>query len=128
MELFHLLLDHGTQIRRTVTARPDGVETLTESDDANLADKLRVHVASMAARLRDVSPIHMRDPLFREVFAHAGEIAMTITNTPNGIKVVETSADPYVVKLIQAHAAVISLFAKNGRSEAMKDHDVPMRD
>jgi hypothetical protein len=47
--------------------------------------------------------------------------------TPRGVRVVETSADPYVVKLIQAHADVVTLFVKNGRAEMMKNHDVPPR-
>jgi hypothetical protein len=46
---------------------------------------------------------------------------------PRGIRVTETSTDPYVVKLIQAHAEVLNAFIKNGRAEAMKNHDVPSR-
>jgi hypothetical protein len=38
---------------------------------------------------------------------------------------VETSSDPYVVRLVQAHAEVLNQFIKNGRAEAMKNHDVP---
>jgi high-affinity K+ transport system ATPase subunit B len=37
----------------------------------------------------------------------------------------EASRDPYVVKLIQAHAQVVSAFIANGRSEMMKNHPVP---
>jgi uncharacterized protein len=52
---------------------------------------------------------------------------MVREQTPKGIRVVETSTDPYVVKLIQAHAEVVSQFIKNGRAEAMKNHEVPSR-
>ena len=45
--------------------------------------------------------------------------------TANGSKVTETSTDPYVVKLIQAHAEVLNKFIKHGHSEAMKNHEVP---
>lgn len=127
MEVFHFLLDRGKDIRRTITVRPDGVETLTESDDAAVVDQLRVHVVSMSARVAEKRPIHMRDPLFAEVFRHAALIDMTHENTPKGVKVVETSKDPYVAKLIQAHAEVVSLFIRNGRAEAMKNHEVPAR-
>jgi hypothetical protein len=43
------------------------------------------------------------------------------------VRVVETSQDPYVVKLLQAHAEVVSAFIANGRSEMMKNHTLPAR-
>ena len=122
---FHFLLDHRSEIRRTVTNLPDGVETLTESDVPEVASRLKTHVAAMYARLEAKRPIHQRDPLFREVFAHADQIAVTITPTSNGLRVVETSSDPAVAKLVQAHAEVVNGFLKNGMSEMMKDHPVP---
>ena len=128
MQLFHELLDNGAKIRRTVTARADGVETLTESDDPAIAAKIQAHVASMYGRLTDGRPIHMRDPLFQAIFEHASQIAFAHERTATGIKIVETSTDPYVVKLIQAHADVLNLFIKNGRAEMMKNHDVPAKD
>ena len=127
MGLIHELLDNGSRIQRTVTVRPDGVETLTESDDPELAKKIRAHVDSMYDRVENVKPIHMRDPLFRAIFEHASKIVMVREQTAKGIKVVETSTDPYVVKLIQAHAEVVSRFIENGRAEAMKNHEVPSR-
>lgn len=125
MELFHRLLDNGAKIRRQVTRRADGVESLTESDDPELARALQAHVSSMSARVKEARPIHQRDPLFREVFAHASSITLTHESTPKGVRVVETSADPYVVTLIQAHADVVTAFIANGRAEATKDHPVP---
>jgi hypothetical protein len=81
----------------------------------------------MYARVKEARPIHRRDPLFRAVFEHASQIAMRHDLTPKGVRVIETSTDPYVVKLIQAHAEVVNLFVKNGRAEMMKNHDVPAR-
>lgn len=127
MELFHYLMDHGSEIRRTITKLPNGVDTRTESDNADVAARIQVHVRSMAARVEEARPIHMRDPLFREIFANADKITMTHENTPAGVRVVETSPDPYVARLIQAHAEVVSLFIKNGRREAMTNHEVPSR-
>ncbi len=125
MQWIHELLDNGAKIRRTVTRRADGVETLTESDDPGLTQTLQAHVASMAARIKESRPIHMRDPLFRAIFEHASKITLTHELTAHGIKVTETSTDPYVVILIQAHADVLNAFIKNGRAEAMTDHEVP---
>ena len=41
---------------------------------------------------------------------------------------IETSKDAYVVKLLQAHAEVVSAFLANGMSEMMKNHPVPSRE
>ncbi len=115
MQLFHQLLDNGSKIRRQVTQRPDGVESLTESDDPAIAKAIQAHVESMSARVTQARPIHQRDPLFREVFRHADKITMVYEATAGGVKVTETSTDPYVAKLIQAHAEVVTKFIANGR-------------
>jgi hypothetical protein len=127
MQLIHELLDNGSTVTRTVTLRADGVETLTESDDPAIAKAIQTHVASMYDRVTENRPIHMRDPLFRAIFEHASQITFSHAPTPRGIRVTETSSDPYVVKLIQAHAEVVSAFIENGRAEAMKNHEVPTR-
>jgi hypothetical protein len=126
MEIFHFLLDNRTSITRTVTQIPDGVDTLTESDDPAIAGKIRDHVTAMKTRLTENRPIHMRDPLFAEIFANADKVEMTIEETEKGVRVRETSEDDYVAKLIQAHAEVIDKFLENGRSEARKNHEVPV--
>jgi hypothetical protein len=126
MSTIHELLDNGAKVTRTVTMRPDGVETLTESDDPALAKTIQAHVVSMYGRVAEGRPIHIRDPLFRAIFEHASQITMAHHMTPRGIRVTETSTDLYVVKL-QAHAEVLNAFIKNGRTEAMKNHDVPAR-
>jgi hypothetical protein len=128
MALFHYLLDHRQQITRTVTQRADGVETVTESADPKIVAKMREHVASMEKRIKERRPIHARDPLFAEIFRNAGKVNMKTENTQTGIKVVETSDDPYVAKLIQSHAEVVSLFLKNGHAEMRKDHALPKRE
>jgi uncharacterized protein len=127
MQQFHFLLDNGPRINRVVTVRPDGVESVTESDDPTIAKTIQEHVSSMSARVKEARPIHQRDPLFQEVFRNADKIVMQYERTPKGVKVVETSTDPYVAKLIQAHAEVVTAFIANGRAEAMKNHAVPER-
>lgn len=127
MTLIHGLFDSRERITRKVTMRADGVESVTESDDPAVVKLIQDHVASMSARVEQARPIHQRDPLFQEIFKHTKLIAMTYERTPNGLKVVETSTDPYVVKLLQAHAEVVSAFIANGHAEAMKNHPVPDR-
>ncbi|WP_170229737.1 hypothetical protein [Polyangium fumosum] len=50
---------------------------------------------------------------------------MTIEPTPKGVRVVETSTDPQVVALIQAHADVVTAFLEHGHVEIRKIHPVP---
>lgn len=126
-EVFFFLLEHRNAIRRKVTKQADGVVTVTESNKPEVADQIRDHVASMYDRVENVNPIHMRDPLFREIFRHAKKIKMEMEETPQGVRVTETSEDPYVAELIKAHADVVSLFIKNGHVELHKNHALPKR-
>ncbi|WP_237226798.1 DsrE family protein [Rubinisphaera sp. JC750] len=124
-DVFHFLLEHHEQIRRKVTNRPDGVETVTESDNPDVTAKIQEHVGQMARRVHDGDPIRMRDPLFAELFRHADEIKINYEKTKQGVKVTETSTNPRVVQLIQAHAVVVSDFVERGFGEASKQHEVP---
>lgn len=124
-DLFHGLLERRADIRREIKMTQQGVETLTESDKPDVAAAIQQHVASMEKRVKDKQPIHLRDPLFVEVFRHAEKIKFVSEKTKKGMRVTESSDDPYVVKLIQAHAEVVSLFIKNGFEEARRNHDPP---
>jgi hypothetical protein len=124
-DVFHFLLQNHGKIKRRVKNIDNGVETLTESKDPEIAAKIQEHVAAMYKRVEERNPIHMRDPLFAAVFRNTDKIEMEFENTKNGIRVVETSEDPYVAKLIQAHAEVVNLFVKNGHLEARMNHAVP---
>ncbi len=125
MQDFHFLIANRDAIRRSVTYRPDGVETLTESDDPAIAGKIREHVSAMSRRMKEGRPIHRRDPLFAEIFAHADAIDIVTEPTASGLRVTETSADPAVVRLVQRHADVVSLFIQNGMREMMTNHEPP---
>ena len=76
----------------------------------------------MLARVKEGNQIHQRDPLFVELFKNADRIEARHELTAGGVRVVETSKDAYVVKLLQAHAEVVSAFLANGMSEMMKNH------
>jgi len=124
---FHFLLDNRMRISRTIEQLPNGVETVTESDDPEVAAGIQKHVAAMHVRLKEGRGIHLRDPLFREVFRHADEIHLTIEDIENGVRVTETSDDPYVASLVQAHAHVVSRFIEHGHDEVRRNHDAPPR-
>ena len=127
MQLLHQLFEHRTEITRQVIARTDGIETVTESTNPEVIRLLQTHVASMLARVKEGRPIHQRDPLFVELFKHADQIAARYEPTPGGVRVIETSMDAYVVRLLHAHADAVSAFLANGMSEMMKNHPVPPR-
>jgi len=122
---FQFLLTNHEKIRRIVKELPNGVETLTESDDTAIAAKIQEHVHWMQYRIEETKPIRMRDPLFAELFQHTDKIVMDVAKTDKGVRVKETSDDPYVAKLIRAHAKAVSGFVDRGFTEAMKNHAVP---
>ena len=124
-DVFHELLQNHTRIQRSVTRLENGVETLTESDDPAIAAKIQEHVASMHARVEDGRGLRFWDDLFVAVFQNYKRITMSVENTDKGVRVRETSDDPAVVRLIQAHADVVSLFVKHGFEEAHRNHAVP---
>lgn len=125
MKAIQFLMANSAKIHRTVINRPDGVETLTESDDPKVTAVLVEHVEAMARRVKEQRPIHARDPLFAELFRNAATLNMQVERTAKGVKVVETSPNAFSAKLIQAHAQVVSLFLANGPTEMRKNHAVP---
>jgi intracellular sulfur oxidation DsrE/DsrF family protein len=124
-EVFQFLLTNHEKIKRSVKELPNGVETLTESDSPEIAAKIKEHVEWMEYRIENANPIRMRDPLFAEIFKHTDKIKMLHEETEKGVRVTETSDEPYVAKLIQAHAQVVSGFVERGFAEAMKNHAIP---
>lgn len=125
-EVFHFLLEHHAEIRRSVKKLESGVETVTESDKPEVAAKIQEHVAAMHQRVEEGRGLRYWDELFVAIFKKHASIKMTVENTKLGVKVTETSDDKAAVVLIQAHAEVVSLFVKNGFDEAHKNHPVPV--
>lgn len=126
-DAFHFLIENRDAIRRKVTMRKDGIDSITESDKPAVAARIQEHVEAMHRRIKEGRGIHLRDPLFVEVFRYRDKIVMKLEKTAKGMKVRETSNDPYVARLIQAHAEVVSGFLANGYSEMMKNHPLPKK-
>jgi len=123
--VFHYLLEHHKEIRRTVKRLDNGVETLTESDKPEVASKIQEHIAAMHKRVKDGRGLRYWDELFVAVFKNHAKITMTVENTKTGVRVKETSDDAFTVMLIQTHADVVSKFVEFGFAEAHKNHPVP---
>jgi hypothetical protein len=124
-DTFHFLLENHKAIKRTVKKLANGVETITESDKPEVTKKIQEHVPAMYERLKSGKGVRYWDPLFAEAFKHGKKMKMTIENTKTGVKVVETAEEPSVVRIIQAHAEVVSKFVEKGFDEAHKEHAVP---
>ena len=124
-DVFHYLLEHHADIRRSVKRLDNGVETLTESDRRELTAKIQEHVASMHQRIKEGRGLRFWDELFVAIFKKHAGIKMVVEKTEKGVKVLETSDDRVAVALIQAHAEVVSQFVALGFDEAHKNHPIP---
>ncbi|MFM2222396.1 MAG: hypothetical protein RLZZ78_653 [Armatimonadota bacterium] len=125
MDTIHALFDNVKSIKRTVRKRPDGFESITESSDQKVASMLQGHVMAMKSRLEKGMLIRRGDPLFRALFENADKITVEVKTTPNGIRVIEMSKDPYVIKLLHLHSEAVSGFVKDGPRGMAKMHPVP---
>lgn len=110
----HQLLESHEKIRRTVTRLPDGIRTVTESDDPKVAQAIQAHVASMVARLADGREFNMFSTTVPVLFENRKKIATQVENTAKGSIVTQTSADRAVVTALQGHAEEVSELARDG--------------
>ncbi|MFT5327402.1 MAG: cytochrome c peroxidase [Planctomycetaceae bacterium] len=127
MVTLHALFDGRNKITRTIKNLPDGAETLTESDDDEIAGLIQEHVPAMDIRVNEDKPLPPMTfhPLFVAIIKHADKIEMKYESTDHGLKVTYTSKEPYVVLLIQEHAKLDSRFIKNGMEEVHKPYTIP---
>ncbi len=102
-------------IERTVVEIDQGVVTTTVSPgDPDAARMLVQHVNKMKRLLESGGRVRAWDPLFREIFDRYEEIDMLVEPIDGGVRVTETSNDPEVAKLIQAHARKVDEFLARG--------------
>jgi hypothetical protein len=125
------LLRQNSKIQRDYKHTLNGIDSLTESDDPQVAALIKTHVQQMHALMDSCAkgkcshtPRYF-DPLFRAVYANADKIDMKITNTDKGVRVLEDGKGDAAKLLVQAHAAVVSKFVANGFNEHHKTHEVP---
>lgn len=114
MGLVHELLANNTKIRRTVTKLPDGVRTVTESDDPQVAQSIKAHVASMSQRLQDGREFNIFSNTLPVLFANRDKIVSKVEPTDKGMAVTRTSADAKVVAALQGHAGEVTELVQDG--------------
>lgn len=125
MQKIHSLVDNHESITRTVEKVEGGVVTETRTTDLSLVPTLQQHVRQMYELLESGGSIRHWDPLFVEIFEHADKIEMDMEMLEDGIRVRESSKDPYVAKLIQAHAEKVNEFVERGRDAMHEPTAVP---
>jgi len=120
MRLVHEMLANHEGIKRTVTNLPDGIRTVTESDDAQVAQFIKAHVASMEKRLYEGRVFNLFSPTLPVLFENKDKIRTKVETTGKGSIVTQTSDDAQVVAALQAHAVEVSELARDGMAAMMR--------
>ena len=114
MGVVHDLLMNHASIKRTVTNLPDGIRTVTESDDPRVAQSIKAHVASMSQRLKDGREFNIFSTTLPVLFENRDKIKSVVEATEKGSVVTRTSTDAKVVAALQGHAAEVTELAQEG--------------
>ncbi len=114
-EIHDMFLSHDL-IKRTVTNLPDGIRTVTESDDPELAAVIASHVAGMIERVKEGRDpkLPIQSATLEIIFRNRDKIRTTIEATAKGVVVVQTSSDRETVVALQTHAAEVSDLVNRG--------------
>ena len=128
LQVIHTLLTNHDRIKRTVTNLPNGIRTVTESDDPALAAQIKGHAASMTARVSkgDDPGLPIETPSVHAIFHDNKKIHTSYETTPKGIVVVQTSDDAKTVASLQQHASEVTDLVHGGmaalQTAMMKNH------
>jgi hypothetical protein len=116
MGVIHELVVNHDRIKRTVTNLPNGIRTVTESDDPRLAQLIREHVATMGQRVRqgDDPGLPIESPAVHAIFRDKDKIRTTTESTAKGIIVVQTSSDSTAIAALRQHASEVSDLVAGG--------------
>ena len=116
LQVIHTMFINHDRIRRTVENVPNGIRTVTESDDPTLADLIKKHVAEMGSRVGAGDDPHLpiESDSLHAIFRDKDKIKTSYETTDKGIAVMQTSDDPQTVAALQKHASEVSDFVKEG--------------
>ena len=133
MRVVHELMMNHDKLRRTVVNLPNGIRTITESDDSVMAAQIKEHVAATGEFVtKGVDPnLPMSSPALHGVLRNGRRINRQTEVTVKGVIVIETSDDPETVAQLQAHAAEVTDLVNRGMAamhEAMMKRRPPSHD
>ena len=105
-----------TGITRSVSNIQNGIITTTEAESETLRKAISSHVSMMVTRLQEGRnpEVIIQSPTLDALFDAYSEIETEIELTELGVKVIQTSPNPEVVRLLQTHAAEVSDMANRG--------------
>ena len=126
MALVHDMIHGHEQIKRTVINLPDGIRTVTESNDPQVAQTIKAHVASVVQRLNDGKIFNLFSPTLPFLFENKDKIKTQVDTTDKGAVVTQTSSDAAVVTALQAHALEVSELARDGQAAMMRSAQAAM--
>lgn len=114
------------RISREVTNLPDGIRTVTRSDDPEVMAVVTSHVVGMIGRVEEGRDpkVFIQSPTLDILFERRDRIVTDIENTEDGIVVTQTSDDPEVVAALQTHAAEVTDMVDRGMAAV---HEAMMR-
>lgn len=110
------LFQKHNEISRIVENIPNGIITVTETDNEELRSSIIDHVTMMVTRLQEEKnpQVIIQSPTLHEIFKYYDEIETEIELTEKGISVIQTSENQNVVALLQQHASEISDMVDRG--------------
>jgi hypothetical protein len=116
MGAIHELIVNHDRIKRSVTNLPEGIRTVTESDDPQIAKLIKEHVASMDQRVSAKSDpgLPIESPALHSILKNGDKVQTTIETTEQGVVVIQTSKDPETVAALQQHASEVSDLVQSG--------------
>jgi hypothetical protein len=121
MQLVHAMLFDHQKIKRSVTNLPDGIRTVTESDDPAVARAVKAHVASMEKRLNEGRIFNLFSPTLPVLFENKEKIKTVVQHTEKGSIVTQTTPDAKVAAALQAHALEVDELARDGMAAMMRN-------
>jgi hypothetical protein len=116
MQGIHDLFANHDRIKRTVTNLPNGIRTVTESDEPQLAQTIKDHTVTMLKRVSEKRDpgLPIESPALRAIFENYDKITTKVETTEKGVIVIQTSDDAATVALLQTHAGEVSAFVEKG--------------
>jgi hypothetical protein len=126
MQELHAMFVNHDRIKRSVTNLPNGIRTLTESEDPELTKIIVSHVAGMLRRVEEGrNPrLPIQSPHLEVIFRNKDKIKTNVEPTPTGVAVTQTSDDAETVMALQKHAADVDDLVRRGMVAA---HETMMR-
>lgn len=114
-------------LSRSVENLPNGIKTITTSDDPKTMEALVSHVAGMITRVEEKRDpqIFIQSPTLDIFFERGDAIETDIEISEAGVIVIQTSEDPDVVAALHIHAAEVTDMVDRGMMavhEKMMEH------